>query len=87
MGIHLAQVGDPTWSVLAYEKGEAAQGGTDKGSPGLSVASRPLCSPPLQAPLAPPTTARRPQLRQTYQHHCAPGPASITSVPSRPAAA
>jgi hypothetical protein len=41
-------------------------------SPGLSVASRPLCPLPL---------------RQTYQHHDAPGPASIPSVPSRPAAA
>jgi hypothetical protein len=36
---------------------------------------------------APPPTARRPQLRQNFQHHCAPGPAWIFSVPSRPAAA
>ena len=57
-----------------------------RGSPGLSFASRPLCPLQLQAPLAPPLTASRPQLRQTYQHHSAPGPAWITSVPSRPAA-
>jgi hypothetical protein len=43
-----------------------------EGSPGLSVASRPLCPLPL---------------RQTYQHHSAPGPASISSAASRPAAA
>jgi hypothetical protein len=43
-----------------------------EGSPGLSLASRPLC------PLL---------LRQTYQHHSAPGPASIPSEPSRQAAA
>jgi hypothetical protein len=45
--------------------------------------------PPLAPvkPLAPPPTARRPQLRQNCQHHCAPGPAWIFSVPSRPAAA
>ena len=54
-----------------------------RGSHGLSVASRLLCPLPLQAPLAPPLTARRPQLRQTYPHHSAPGPAWITSMPSR----
>ena len=45
--------------------------------------------PPLATvkPLAPPPTARRPRLRQNCQHHCAPGPAWIFSVPSRPAAA
>jgi len=66
------------------------------------LAPRPLCRltlPPLQVPLAPqsplapvkplapPPTARRSQLRQNCQHHCGPGPASITSVSSRPAAA
>lgn len=53
-----------------------------RGSLGLSVASRPPCPLTLQAP---PLTPRRPRLRQTYQHHSAPGPAWITSVPSRPA--
>ena len=38
-------------------------------------------------PRAPPPTARRPQLRQNCQNHSGPGPASITSVSSRPAAA
>jgi hypothetical protein len=71
-------------------------------SSALYLAPRPLCRltlPPLQVPLAPqkplapvklrapPPTARRPQLRQNCQHHCAPGPAWIFSVPSRPAAA
>jgi hypothetical protein len=66
------------------------------------LAPRPLCRlthPPLQTPLAPqpplapvkplapPPTARRPQLRQNCQNHSGPGPASITSVSSRPAAA
>jgi hypothetical protein len=55
-----------------------------RGSPGLSVPSRLLCPLPLQAPLAPPLTARRPQLRQNCNQHSAPGPAWITSVPSRP---
>jgi hypothetical protein len=73
-----------------------------RGSPGLSVASHSLCpltllllqvplapqKPPAPVkPLAPPPTARRPRLRQNCQHHCAPGPAWIFSVPSRPAAA
>ena len=39
----------------------------------------------LQALQAPPLTARRPRLRQTYLHNSAPGQAWITSVPSRPA--
>lgn len=83
MGIHLAHVGTSTWSVLAGEHGEAAQGGTVRGSPGLPGASCPLCPPPLQAPLLIP---KRPQQRQTYQHHCDPGPYWIISVPSRPSA-
>jgi hypothetical protein len=56
-----------------------------KGSLGLFIASRPLCPLPLPALKAPPLTARRPQLRQTYMHYSDPGPAWITSVPSRPA--
>ena len=39
MGIHLAQVGTPIWSVLAAEQGEAVLGITDKGSPWLFVGS------------------------------------------------
>ena len=35
-----------------------------RGSLGLSIASHPLCPLTLQAPLAPPLTASRPQLRQ-----------------------
>ena len=54
-------------------------------APGLSVASRPLCPLTLQALQAPLLTASRPQLRQNYLHYSAPGPAWITSVPSRPA--
>ena len=57
-----------------------------RGSLGLFIAFRPPCPLTLQAPLVPPLTARRPQLRQTYQHNSAPGPAWITSVPSRLAA-
>jgi hypothetical protein len=34
--------------------------------PHAPCASRPLCPLTLQAPLAPPLTERRPQLRQTY---------------------
>jgi hypothetical protein len=55
-----------------------------RGSLGLSIASRPLCPLTLQAPLAPPLTPRRPQLRQNCLYHSAPGPAWITSVPFRP---
>jgi len=55
-----------------------------RGSLGLSIASRPLCPLPLQALQSTPLTARHPRLRQTYQHHSAPGPAWITSVPFRP---
>jgi hypothetical protein len=55
-----------------------------RGSLGLSIASHPLCPLPLQAPLAPPLTPRRPQLRQTYKNHSGPGPAWITSFPFRP---
>jgi len=57
----------------------------EREAPGLSVASRPLCPLTLQALQAPPLTPRRPRLRQNYQYNSAPGPAWITSVPSRPA--
>jgi len=55
------------------------------GSLELSITSRPLCPLTPQALQTPPLTARHPRLRQTYQHYSAPGPAWITSVPSRPA--
>jgi len=42
---------------------------------------------PVEPLAPPPPTARRPQLRQNCQNQCAPGPALIFSVPSRPAAA
>jgi len=39
----------------------------ERGSLGLSVASRPLCPLTLQTLQTPPLTARHPRLRQTYQ--------------------
>jgi hypothetical protein len=66
-----------------------------RGSAGLSVASRPLCLPPPvppdipDAPGAPADSEPPPAPPELTapQHHSAPGPAWITSVPSRPAAA
>jgi len=91
-GMNVGQMGIPAAQV----GGVAMRRGGDEAvlpmvelvreAPGLSVASRPLCPLTLQALQAPLLTASRPQLRQSYLHYSAPGPAWIASVPFRPAA-
>jgi hypothetical protein len=94
--------GDCGEAVLPMVELTRGRPGLSIASSAKYLAPRPLCRlthPPLQTPLkpqpplapvktqTPAPTARRPQLRQNCQHHCGPGPASITSVSSRPAAA